>query len=519
MALLLALAACGSPQEKATKAAARFDIFYAQRAYLAARLEINKAIAAQDDVPEYYAKLARVQLALGNYLPAFDAYERVIELEPKNKEAIEAMAELSYAGGSLDDSEKFADQILAGQPRSLRMLLVKGSIAAARHEAVETKEIADNMLAIDPGNEGAAILLARALLMSGDREGAIGTLERSIANDGESQPKLMALMDLYAGANNFQRTARIFARLFTLRPDDVDLRLEYVRLLYEQERPDRALGMLARLTRAHRGDNALEQQIVDIWTELGSARVDVDRVRRFVDAGGDQTMKVALGHLLLDQERYADAETVLRPFIDKGDITVGNVEADVRYAGALSGLGRRAEAMALIDKVLAFDDNHPRALLMRVNISVAKGDLDQAQRDAQLLVRDNPAMVEGRVALGQVYVRRKEPILADNAYGRAMKEVSQDSAMLAAYIEYQLGKGRQAMARDAAKRFTAENPRSREGWRERASLCIDLGEADCVQESFNALDQLPGGPKMLRALDARWKLRGGTARKAEAAAG
>ncbi|WP_235538646.1 tetratricopeptide repeat protein [Sphingomonas sp. Root710] len=508
-ALLLALVGCGSAEQKAAKAAARFDAYYAKRDYYSAKVEIGKAIAAQDDNPEYWAKLARAQLGMGNYLDAHDAYSRVIELEPRNEEAIQALAELSYSGGSFGDSEKFADQILDEQPRSLRMLLVKGSIHASRRELPEARAVVDRMLSIDPSNEGAAILLARLLNIDGKRGAAIDTLEKSIARDGESSQKLLALLDLYAAGSDFRNTARIYARLFALKPGDRDLRLEYARALYDQGLPDRALGVLARLARRYPGDEALQQSIVDIWTEAGSAAVDLDRVRRFVAAQGDPQMKVALGHLLLDQKRYAEAEAVLRPFVDSlapnAVITVANVEADVLYAGALSGLGRGGEALALIDRILKFDDGNPRALLMRVRVSVAANDLPRALRDAQALVRDNPDMVEGRVALAEIYVRRKERILADDVYAQAMNGIKEDPAMLNAYAAYMLRTGRPARALDAARRFTVDNPRSRDGWRERAQLCIQLGETDCVDEAFHILDQLPGGPKVRRELAAGWR--------------
>lgn len=509
LALLLLLAGCGLAEEKAAKASARFDQLYAERNYYAARIEINRAIAEQDDVPEYWRKLGRVQMALGRYLDAYDAYNHVIELDPRNRDAIQQMAELAYAGQSFGDSEKFADEILAEQPRSLRMLLVKGSIAAAKRDPAGARAIADKILSIDPSNEGGKILLARSMRMSGDRAGAIAVLEQSNAKDGETVGKLMALLDLYTGRDDFRKIAYTFARLFMLEPGDVDLRLDYAKVLYEQGLPDRALAMLARLTRRHPGDTELEQHIVDIWTDTGSSGVDVDRVRRFVAAYGARPMKIALGHLLVDQKRYAEAEAVLRPFVDKGDITAANVEADVRYAGALAGLGRGAEAQALIDRILEFDSNNPRALLMRVKISTARGDLAQALRDAQLLVRDNPDMAEGRIALAQIYVRRKEQILADDAYARAMVELPDDSAMLAAFIAYEREHGRGTMALDAANRFTRENPLSREGWRQRAKLCAQLGQADCVAEAFNALDQLPGGPKIRRLLEADRTARAG----------
>ncbi|WP_340316939.1 tetratricopeptide repeat protein [Rhizorhabdus argentea] len=502
--LPLVLTGCGQSQEKAAKAAARFDAYYAARNYFAARIEISRAIAAQEDVPEYWSKLARVQTALGRYLDAYSAYSHVIELDRKDDEAVQALAELSYSGGSFDNAEKFADQWLALQPRSLRMLLVKGSVAAARHDLAGARAIVDRMLAIDPANEGATILLARVLNSGGDPEAAIGTIETSIARDGETVPKLVVLLDLYAGQDDFRRSARTYARLFSLRPADVELRLDYVKLLYERGMSDRALAMLSRLTRSHPGDAALQQRIVDVWDEVGSAAVDVDRVRRFVTADGGDQMKVALGHLLLDQKRYADAEAVLRPFIDADGITAANVEADVLYAGALAGLGRGERATALIDRILDFDEGNPRALLMRARVLVARGDLPDALRYAQLLVRDNPGIAEGRIALARIYVRRKEPILADNAYAQAMNELPDDSTMLAAYLRYLLDTGRASGARDVAKRFTDDNPRSRDGWRERARLCIGLGDAECVEQAFAALDRISGGAKIRHALAPAW---------------
>lgn len=502
-ALLLALASCGSPEEKAEKAATRADVYYHRRDLWSARAEIKRAIAQQDDVPEYWARLARIELAAGHYLEAHNAYARVAELDPDNAEATQTMAELSYAGGSLDDAEKLADKILEEQPRSLRMLLVKGAVAANRRDVPKAHAIADRILEIDPTNEGGKILLARVLNMGGEREKAIALLEEASSKDGESAAKLMALLDLYTGRDDFPRIARTFARLFALDPDNVDLRLEYARLLYERGRPDRALGMLARLSRRHRGDPGIERRIVELWADVGSARVDVEAVRRLVAASGDAAMKVALGHMLLDQKRYADVEALLRPHIDKGDISAERVEADVIYAGALAGLGRGGEAVALVDRILEFDSSNPRALLMQVRVSLAGGDLARALNDAQTLVRDNPGLVEGRVALADIYVRRKEPILADAAYARAMNELADNSQMLETYVDYLRRTGREPMAREVAKRFTRKNVRLLVGWKVRAGLCLAAGDKPCLMETLAALDQVPGGQPLRRRIEAQ----------------
>ncbi|WP_238147134.1 tetratricopeptide repeat protein [Rhizorhabdus dicambivorans] len=501
-AALLALAACGSPEQKAEKAAVRSDLYYGHRDLYSARVEIKRAIGAQDDVPEYWAKLARIELADGHYLEAYQAYARVVEIDPDNEEATQTMAELSYQAGSFEDADRLADKILKKQPRSLRMLLVKGAVAASRRDVPGARGIAEQMLAIDPGNEGAKILLARVMNMSGERAPAMALLEESIAKDGESVAKLMALLDLYNSREDFPRVARTFARLFTLQPGNAELRLEYAKLLYERGRPDRALGMLARLARRHRHDPAIEQKIVDLWTEVGSDRVDVDGLRRFVTTSGDKQMKIALGHLLLDQKRHAEAEALLRPLIDTGDVTAAKVEADVLYAGALAGLGRGGEAQALVDRVLKFDPANPRALLMQVQVAIATGDLASALRDAQALVRDNPALAEARVALADIYVRRKERVLADASFARALNEVPDSGPMLTAYVAYLRDTQREPMAREVAKRFTRSNPRMLAGWKVRAELCLAADDKTCLVETLQALDQVAGSMKLRRRIEA-----------------
>lgn len=504
-ALLLILLSCGSPDEKAAKAVARYDIYFARGDFYSARIEIKRAIGVQEGAPDYWVRLARVELATGNYQEAYAAYSRASELDTNNGEAIQALAELAFSGGSLDDAEKFADRMLREQPTLLRMLLVKASVAISRGKADEAQLIADKMIAIDPTNEGAQILRARILDMKGDLPGAIDILEKAIVAGGESVPKLMALLDLYTGRNDFKGSARTFARLFTLLPDNVDIRLAYARQLYEQGRPDRALDFLARLTRRHPRDVGLAERIVDMWKDVGSEVVDVDRVGRFVAASGDNQMKVAFGHLLIDQKRFAEAERALQPFADRDGITADNIDADVLYAQALLGLGRSGEALKLVDKLLLFDPSNSDALLTRVRISVANGDLDQALRDAQSLATDSPRVTAGRIALGEIYEQRRSNILANAAYGQAMRDLPDDSKMLAAYANYLVRDGRGPIALGVARKFTEQNPRMREGWRERARLCIRLNDGACVQDVFAALDRLPGGRPVRRALEAQWK--------------
>jgi cytochrome c-type biogenesis protein CcmH/NrfG len=496
---LLALPACGSPESRAAKAMARYDEYFAQHDLLKARVEIRSAIHAQSEIPEYWNKLGRVELDLNNPQNAYSAYARVLEIDPQNREALQAVAELSYSGASPDAALKYADQMLRLEPRTLRMLLVKGLIAFDRTEYDDARALSAQMQGIDPGNEGAAILLSRVQYATGDPKGAIATVENSISQHGIGVQKLMMLIDFYNDQNDFPKLNHSYARMFRLDPDNIRLRLDYARILYENGLPDRALIVIDRLQHRYPRDQKLQREIVDLWLAIGSDKIDLDQVRRIAGAGNEQ-MKLAVAELAVDQKRYEEARQILAPFVVADKIIAANVQAKALYAIALSGLGKKAEAAALVSQILAFDKSNPQALLLRLQLAVDRHDLIAALNDAQVLTSDNPRLAPGWIAFAQVYTLRHERVLADGIYGRAMENLPDSVEILKAYTTYMMGTGRPDLALDIADRFTRANRKSLDGWKIRGDLCLVQRDDSCVQQVRDNVAPLRGGDKLRNAL-------------------
>lgn len=501
LCMLLALAGCGSPAERSAKAVARYDAYYAQHDFQHARVEILSAINEQDDVPEYWIKLGRVELELKRYFNSYSAYSRSLELDKSNPEALQAMAELSYSGGRPDEAVQYADKMLLLEANNARMLFVKGSVAFDRKNYDEAKSIALRMLSIDPSNEGAVVLLGRVQFATGDVPAAIKTLETSVSHDGPSLGKYVALLEFYRGQQNFAGVDATYARIYALQPDNVAMRLDHAKALYENDRPDRAMAIIDQLLAADPHNAKLQQQIVDLWTAVGSKAIAIDQIRRFAEGGNDQ-MKFALGQLAVDQGRFVEALAIMRPFVAPEKITPDNVQAHTIYAAAQAGLGRPVEALARTNRVLAFDRTNTKALLLRIQISIDRNNLNLALNDAQILVRDNPDLAAARIAFAKVYVRRKEQALADGAFGRAAVDLPTDIDLLNAYVAYLLDTDRRRLALDVAEAFTRHNPDSLPGWKARADLCLTLGDERCAQVALEAFGRLRGGDKARTALTA-----------------
>ncbi|RVT94863.1 tetratricopeptide repeat protein [Sphingomonas crocodyli] len=500
LAASIMLAGCGSGTERATKAVARFDAAYAKRNYWVARLEINRALRLEDDVPEYWNRLGRVELALGQYLNAYTAYKNALMLDPRNIEAVQAVAELSFSGGSQDDALKYADQMLAREPRNLRMLAVKGSVALDRKQYDDARGIAEKMLAIDPTNENATILLARVTYASGDKDKAIALLEESLKTQGDSIPRLVALLDMYRAKDDFAPIEATYQRLFRLRPDDVDITLEYARNMYEYRRGDLAAPVLARLLRAKADDPRIEQRVVDLWTSMGDV-VDIDQLRGLAASAGPE-LRITLGRLAIEQKRYQQAIDIVTPLTGAGPVGPANVEARAVLAGAYAGLGQIGRAKPMVDEILKFDGTNPRALLVRVQIDLAQKRFDDALKDAQAIVAKMPQDSGGRIMLARVYDARGDKTMAETHYARALAEISGAFDALAAYVHWLKANGQDARALDVARMFTRQNVNMTAGWALRGRLCMAARDANCLQSVIEGLERLRGTEKMRADLQA-----------------
>lgn len=501
----LALCACDSREQKAAQAAAQAEQLIQNGNPMPASILAREAISERDDVAAYWLLLARSQMMMQKYGAAYSAYLRVLELERGNMEALQAAADLSFAGGQVADADGYADQVLALDVRNTRALLVKGSVALKRKKLADANQFAGQVLEIDPSSEGGRILRAR-ILMAEDKTGeGAALLEESLASRGDTQPTLSVLMELYQKLNDDAGVERTFARLFRLAPDNADLRLEYARELYLNGKRDPAAGVVDELLAGKADDAGMQNRIVDLWLQVGGNAATAEQVNRM--AGGGTAARTALARYYLETRRPAQAEETLRGLAGEGEVNAGNAEPSILYAMAQNELGRRKDAFRRANAVLAFDQTNPRALMLRARILGASGSFDPALQDARLLVRDNPHLDAARVVLGEIYALRGDNRLADGTFQQALKDFPESVEILSGYADFLIATDRRPQASREAARFTSRNAGLAKGWQTRGRLCVLLGDDECLRAVTEALAGMRGGDAINREIVADRELR------------
>lgn len=483
-AVSLALAGCSSPAKRAAKAAQESAQAYANGDLIQAKLKMLRAVGYRDDVVDYWLALAQVSTQLRDFGSAYDAYTHITELDPTNIEALRSLAELSLGAGRLKDADENADKMLAIDPQDIRARLVKGYVAVRENRFADAERWADQILATYPVEDAPLVLKARALFASGKRDDAIGLLERAIPVRGASQPKLDTLLEFYRKTGDADAVQRTYSRYVNLQPDNVAVKLAYASELYRAGKTAGAEATLMPLLTS----SGQPERVADVMIADGGNSPSPTLIEQAAD-GASPPVVASLARVALEKGHPELAIMLLQPYI-AGAMSPSVAAASALYADAERQAGKPAEALALAQKVIDFDEANPRALKVRAEVSLANRQLNQALTDARILVRDHPTAPEDRLLLARVHAARGDLKLAEVTLREAYNDMPGSEPIVADYAAFLTQQKRSAAAIEMLRGFTTANPRSVKGWTLLADICRNVGDTACAKASAEASRRL-----------------------------
>jgi tetratricopeptide (TPR) repeat protein len=405
VALLLALAGCTSPAEKAAEygaLAAQADMAGDPAAAKALAL---RAVQERDDVAEYWLLLGRSHLRLSELGAAHSAYLRAAEIDRANVEALGALAQLTLGAGKLKEADQYADQLLLLNPADLNAVLVKGFVALREQRYQESRSAARRVLERMPEQEAALVLEARSVFEQGKPTEAIQILESSIGKSGASRMKLETLLQFYEKARNPEGLARTHLRMVELDPQDVNARAKAARFMFRTRRSREGLQLIE--------DHLSGPAAVTLALALEGVSKDLLPAEKLLALGERATpgARVLIASVLLDHGHAREASLLTEGYAT-GELDASRAIGAAVYAAAQYRLGNRAGAKTLAARLLRFDSTNPRGLELRTVIRRDEGDFSGALADARILVRDYPRRLQYRLLLAEIYELKKEPELA-----------------------------------------------------------------------------------------------------------
>ncbi|MDR6788453.1 putative Zn-dependent protease [Sphingomonas sp. BE138] len=461
-AALMLLTGCRSREERAAKFAAMYESAMADNNPFMARLAMQKAVAYDDANPDYWQQLGSVQLALGDYSGAFNAYLRANELDHSNPAVLQALADLAVIGGHSEDAQRYARQVLLLRPDDPAPQTTLGFVALRNRDYDGALKRAETVLASRVDDSNATILKARALAGQGKAEPALTLLRDFVAGHPRDASALDALGDLSGRFGNLPGQKDAQSRELELRPKDVGLRVNYARTLYRLGERDAAHDMLLPMMRSgEHGGLLIDMLALFLRYEPRDRALAEVRALAPQASAGD---KMRYAYFLMMAGQAAEGEALVAPLVSL-PVTAANAAPLALLAQAQAMQGRNDDALKLLDAVLAFDDGNITALRARTDLYLRTGRGRQAVFDAQRLVASKPRSADDRVRLARAYTLAGQPQLAENTYRAGIQEIGgADPLLFAGLRNFLVKAGRNDELAAVQKQFVEQTQLARAQW-------------------------------------------------------
>lgn len=491
LAAAASLAGCGGSTVAAQKDALQAQTLLQQGRINEARIAIKEAIAQRDDEPQYHILRGRIEMAAGSVSSAFSAYSDAMSLDPTNVEALQAVSQLGLQTGNFRESIEATDAILSLTPDEPGALLVRGLHAVIRKRFAEADDIADRILARDANDEGGVILKARIAVRKGEEQQALQVL----SGFGDTKPNtlgvVMTRLEVFRVMRDAAGMRSQFALLRNLAAGDPDLRLDEANFAFKDGRASDGGGLIiASLADPKVNAERIEQSLA-LWREYDDVG-PADASLAPIAATGTAPARLAVAEFLAERNRLAAARQLLAG--------MGAGERMALDALIAARGGRWSEAERLANQVIAADNTHCLALIVRAEAALQKGAVANAQRSAQLAASQCSAQTRGWILAAEAYTRREDPENARRMWRQGIAANSQHAELARAYIDWLARSGQEREALSVARRLTHAAPALLSGWRLYRDSCqrfdpscqraAEAGLADAATRYF--IDFAPG---------------------------
>lgn len=351
----------------------------------------------------WYMMRGRANMEIGNYKAAIEAYEKVVETNPKNREAMKSLGEAYEKNG-------LTDKAIAQYDRYLTRFPDDTEVAFAQAERLGWSRYAYR-------RNDALKYYRLGLGKKDDREARI-KFARLLAQEKKDLPEAL----------------KEYRRIVQANPKDAATRAEYRKLLLWDERFRKdAIAEWQIVVAENPEDHEAKQQLARMLAKEPKGKPEATRMYAELVAARpkDAALRLEYAKLLSsDRARRKDAIAELRTIADEE----GNVEARIAWADLVSEEpARRPEALAEYEKVLERQPENRAVRLKRARLLGAEKETTPAairEYEKVLASKGDDAEAHEGLARGHAWLgdRDKAALHADLA-ARSRKNDPQLAAL------------------------------------------------------------------------------------------
>lgn len=368
---------------------------------------------------EAHYRLGLSELKLGRIVDAMRAFQRAVELDPKNIDAAAKLADIYLAAYAQDarrpqqflkEIEELAKRLLDRDANSYDGLRLSGYLALARNKAQEGVELFQRADKVKPNQNETNLVLVQALIATNRWPEAEELAKSMVAREKTYTPPYDILYAKYMQEKREADAEAILKLKATNNPKSIAFTQQLAAHYFLKGRRPEMLEVLNRLLsnpkdfpqarlavgqfyfRIRELDNAMEQFTKGAQE---NARDKALYQRRMVETLVMQGKKTEATQLV---------ETILKA--DPKDN-----EALAMRASLMLQSGNKEQIQAAVNDLQSVVSRMPDNAVVRFNLAralIAKGELDAAKVQLQEAIKARPDYMLARLALAQVLIAKQD---------------------------------------------------------------------------------------------------------------
>jgi len=420
-----------------------------QKRYTEATEFLNAALRLNPGLVGARVTVGEVYVLTGKKALARQVFNKVLAVEPDNRKARFALAQLETESSNFSASLKIAEPLLTDLRRSPDGILLLATDYAGLEEKDLLLSLVHDWQGLPQASAASSTGFASLLAKSGLTQQALDVLEKAKSSGQVSYDMALALGNLYFSNGEASRAFGSYEAALSLSPGCVHCLLQMAEIAEQQNDPEKALAYLIK-AKKERPDNPevlfefgktclqldLPDDAISALQTAAHLRPDNDSyayvlgsanvAKKQYEAAGklfqallskhsnDSTLNYAMGSLLFLEVKLGEAAKHLRKSIDLQP----NQIAAYYYLGLIAeGKGENDEAIATLRDVLRRDPDYGPAYEALGGLLLKQQKYAEAEQALQKAVQLNPNSVKAHYQLGILMGRTGRQEDANKEFG------------------------------------------------------------------------------------------------------
>lgn len=404
---------------------------------------------------------------------------------------------LYYSEGRFNEAAGVAQRLIEGNPGHYTARNLLALVMLAQGDAESGRRMLREILAEAPEFRPARYNLVKLDIAAGDYAAAAGGLRAILAVDDKDTRALLEFARLARAQGDNRSAIDYLEKLRELEPRDLLGNVELINAYLAADQVAVALDRAKTLDRLLPAEFLVKDALARVHIAAGNvkdAAIVLKDVVRF--AGEDAEQLIYAGRLQSQIGAYADAAWA---FTKALSVAPGNDTARIDLATALYRQRKFADAAALVDEILAHKPQFLRALTLKADMQMARGEVGAAietYRDAQQ-VSDSPLVVLSLHRALMTEGRGDEALQELLAWNARYPGVPTVMDLLADHLAFE---GHTEDALELREQLTGLTPEDASAWVKLTRSLSNVDTERALKAALKAHELAPDNPAVLDSL-------------------